>query len=306
MSTADLRLVLLLLLVVGTFLIFATCNDTPVAPNDLSINAAKGGIPGPPPGHGGGGKGESFALDFDGSLVGTETPDADDLDFTNTFTIEGWIKPTLPTRAEPQCIVCKWGLSVSASYGIAFESHDRLMMVTHDPTPAAGNPDNTKIYATSGVFLPGVWRHFAFVFDNGQAWLYVDGVLNSSCGGALGNCWDQNINKTVPNLNTPQVTTTKLSLGRQNSPEGFKDHEFDGLMDEFRFWNVARTAREIAKNYNRSLNVKKAKGLVAYWRMNEGTGQFAEDGSGNGHRLQLGDDPTPDGHDPTWVSPGKP
>jgi len=40
--------------------------------------------------------------------------------------------------------------------------------------------------------------------------------------------------------------------------------------------------------------------------MNEGSGQFAEDASGNGHDLQLGDDPTPDAHDPTWVSPGKP
>lgn len=294
-------------LVLAAF-ILACQGDQATAPDPPDIRFAPGGTPGPNPDRGGGGKdnGASFALSFDGSNVGTETPDSDDLDFTNTFTIEGWIKPTQPTRAEPQCIVCKFGLSVSASYGIAFEGHDRLMMVTHDPTPAAGNPGNTKIYATSGVFLPGVWRHFAFVFDNGQAWLYVDGVLNSSCGGGLGNCWDQNLNQNVPNLNTPQVTSTKLSIGRQNSPEGFVDHEFDGIMDEFRFWNVARTAKQIRQNVNKALNLRKATGLVAYWRMNEGSGQEAADASGNRHDLQLGSSATADAADPTWVSPGKP
>ncbi len=49
MTTADLRLVLLLALVVGTLLIFTTCNDAPtVAPDDTSIRAAPGGNPGKP------------------------------------------------------------------------------------------------------------------------------------------------------------------------------------------------------------------------------------------------------------------
>jgi len=50
MSRADLRLVLLLVLLVFTSAIFAACNDAPVAPDAQSISAAKGGIPGPPNG----------------------------------------------------------------------------------------------------------------------------------------------------------------------------------------------------------------------------------------------------------------
>jgi len=146
MSSADLRLVLLLLLVVGVFLIFTTCNDAPVAPDDLSISAAKGGIPGPPPGHGGGGD-ESFALGFDGTQ-GTETPDSDDLDLMSTFTIEGWIKPTSPAGFGDQAIISKWGLSVSASYIVVFENDGRLALVTHDRTPPASN---TKLYSAQSL-----------------------------------------------------------------------------------------------------------------------------------------------------------
>lgn len=51
MRTANLRFVLLLVLLVCTPAVFAACNDVPVpvAPHDLSINAAKGGTRSPTP-----------------------------------------------------------------------------------------------------------------------------------------------------------------------------------------------------------------------------------------------------------------
>ena len=273
-----------------------TCQDQPVdplGPAGLSpVFAAKCGTPPC-------GKGKaSFALSFDGD-DGTETADSNDLDLTNTFTIEGWIKPTNPAGAVDQTILSKWGGSPEASYGVAFERDGRLMMVTHDP---GASPDNSKIFS-AGALQAGVWQHFAFVFDNGQAWLYVNGVLNSSCGGALGVCWNQDGVKDlgIPYLNTPQVTASILTLGRFRLGGLILNH-YVGLLDEVRVWNVARTAKQIRQNVKKALNLKKATGLVAYWRMNEGSGQVAEDASGNGHDLQLADSPA----DPVWVSPGKP
>ncbi len=73
-----------------------------------------------------------------------------------------------------------------------------------------------------------------------------------------------------------------------------------------RFWNVARTAKQIRKYMNKPLHPKKADGFVAYWPMHEGSDQVAADASGNSHDLQLGNDPNPDAADPTWVSPGRP
>lgn len=49
MSTADLRLVLLLVLLVFASAIFAACRDAPVAPSSAGIRPAPGGVPGPNP-----------------------------------------------------------------------------------------------------------------------------------------------------------------------------------------------------------------------------------------------------------------
>ena len=300
-AVKTLRLAVPLLL--AAFTLTCQSDQTPVSPDTLSPVFASCGDPPCGRGPGGGGGSSSFALSFDGN-DGTETPDANDLDLTNTFTVEGWIKPDQPAGLGFQDIIVKWGGSVSASYSIAFENDGRFDLVTHDPS---ANPDNTKIFSTAGAFVGGEWQHFAIVFDGGQAWLYVDGVLNSSCGGALGNCWHGNTGtQTVASMNTPQVTTTPVSIGRQNSPEGFIGDHYRGVMDEIRVWNVARTAKQVRQNMNKSLNLKKANGLVAYWRMNEGSGQVAADASGNGHNLQLGNTGGGDAADPAWVSPGKP
>jgi hypothetical protein len=100
------------------------------------------------------------------------------------------------------------------------------------------------------------------------------------------------------------VTISILTLGRFKNtivPSEILNH-YGGLLDEVRVWNVARTAKQIRQNVKKALNLRKANGLVAYWRMNEGSGQVAADASGNGHDMQLADSPA----DPAWVSPGKP
>jgi hypothetical protein len=286
-----------------------TCqSDQATAPDDPGIRAAPGGVPGPNPDRGGGGKDdETFALSFDGN-DGTYTPDSNALDVRHTFTIEGWIKPGNPLGPADPTILSKWGGGGAASYGVAFDrlKPGHLMMVTHNGVA------NSKIF--SAAPLPAdVWQHFAFVFDDGgrsdqgQAWLYIDGVLNNSCGGVLGNCWDGSGPQNRPYMLTPMDSPSILTLGRfAASPTGGFLNHYEGLLDEVRVWNVARSARDIAKKMNKTFNVKKAKGLVAYWRMNEGSGQMAADATSNGHSQQLGSTAGPDADDPTWVSPGKP
>ncbi len=158
-------------------------------------------------------------------------------------------------------------MSVSASYAIAFENdgrfgNGRFDLVTHDP---AKSPNNTKIFSTQ-PFQADVWQHFAVVFDQGQVWLYINGVLDASCGGALGNCYNGNVKETTPSvpfMNTPQITLSRVTLGRQKSPENYVGNYYFGLMDELRFWNVARSAKQIEKNYDKEISPK-SKGLVAY------------------------------------------
>ena len=123
----------------------------------------------------------------------------------------------------------------------------------------------------------------------------------------MGNCWDGSGPQNRPYLLTPMNSPSILTLGRfAASPTGGFLNHYVGLLDEVRVWNVARTAKQIRQNMNKTLNLRKASGLVAYWRMNEGSGQVAADGTGNGHDQQLGNTGGNDAADPAWVSPGKP
>ncbi len=180
------------------------------------------------------------------------------------FACLGTSESTSPTGLGDQALISKWGLSVSASYIVVLENDGRLALVTHDRTPPASN---TKLFSAQP--LPAaVWQHFAFVFDNGEAILYLNGAFNNSRTG----------------MNTPSVTTSLVSLGRENS--GFVGKLYRGAIDEVRTWNVVRSAKKIDQNYDKEISPK-SKGLVAYWKMNEGRGQVLVDATGTGTTCSL-------------------
>ena len=66
---------------------------------------------------------------------------------------------------------------------------------------------------------------------------------------------------------------------------------FNGKIDEVRIWNVARTESQIQNTMNTILSPEyystSDSGLVGYWRLDEGTGQTAEDLSVLFKQLQL-------------------
>ncbi|MCS2930557.1 LamG domain-containing protein [Bacteroides ovatus] len=66
----------------------------------------------------------------------------------------------------------------------------------------------------------------------------------------------------------------------------------EGDIAELRVWNVARTQEEIANNiYSIAKNTR---GLLAYWKFNEGQGTTITDYSGNENSVTLQ-------HEPTWT-----
>jgi hypothetical protein len=146
---------------------------------------------------------------------------------------------------------------------------------------------NTFAYSSTSL-EDGVWQHVAAVFDNGEVRIYINGELDATETGMV----------------LPQVGPTPVSLARQNSPDGYKGKYYYGIMDEVRIWNVVRTEAEIQASMNVRLTGSEA-GLVAYWSMDEGSGDTAFDLTGGGHDMQLGEVAGPDGADPSWGSPGK-
>jgi hypothetical protein len=126
--------------------------------------------------------------------------------------------------------------------------------------------------ATGGV-APGVWHHFAATF-NGKTrvlTIYIDGVKRAQ--GTLAF--------TSPGNAGP------LFVGRAGTPgAGAAGEYFMGKIDNFRIWNVVRTAAEIAANTQNQYAVPPA-GLVSNWRFNEGGGGTAFDNAGAPQNMSL-------------------
>ncbi|MBZ0264690.1 T9SS type A sorting domain-containing protein [bacterium] len=155
------------------------------------------------------------------------------------------------------------------------------------------SPENSGLtpYIKSTPFDPGAaynlneWFHAAVVRQaNGDIELYINGQLAE-----------------VDNMPGGTLEIGSLYIGiDQDQLNGDFDEPLNGAIDELRVWDVARTAQEIADNFESSITVPTA-GLVAYYNFDEGTGQTVTDITGNGHDGYLGDDPGPDNFDPIWI-----
>ena len=75
---------------------------------------------------------------------------------------------------------------------------------------------------------------------------------------------------------------TALTIG------GYPPNFFNGQLDEFRIWSVARTAAQIASTMDKALSGDEAN-LVGYWKFDETSGTTATDSvTASGHTAHSG------------------
>jgi hypothetical protein len=152
--------------------------------------------------------------------------------------------------------------------------------------------------------LDGSWHHLACVREraSGILRIYVDGEEDfaSSAGSSVGNL--SYPDSSVPNQNT--VWGAYIFLAAEKHDAGPSFPSFNGFMDEFRLWNVARTPTQIQENTQRVLPPDSA-GLVADHRFEECSGTVLRDSilaespdgvlldgvAGNGEWVSADDDP---------------
>lgn len=127
-------------------------------------------------------------------------------------------------------------------------------------------------------FTPNVWQHLALTYDGKAVTLYVNGQFAGSKEGTA----------------APEFAVAGwFGGGGSNGGHGTGDSWWYGckiLCSELRIWSVCRTAAQIQNNI--TTTSAKSAGLVAYWRMNEGSGNVFEDCTGNGHTLRTTKTPT--------------
>jgi len=124
--------------------------------------------------------------------------------------------------------------------------------------------------------LQDIFYHVAFTYDGTTLKIYLNGVLDNSS--IIG------------------IAMTPFNLTRIGRWVDVDQRSLNGLIDDIRLWNVARTQSQIAASMNSQL-VGNEIGLVGYWKFDEGIGLTAFDSTANGNNGTLT-------NGPAWVKEG--
>ncbi|MDC1107346.1 DUF1735 domain-containing protein [Prolixibacteraceae bacterium] len=107
-------------------------------------------------------------------------------------------------------------------------------------------------------FTAKQWYHIAMVFDGATFKIYIDGEVDLNVGAEVGKIYEIN---------------------------NFGFGSFKGLLSEVRFFSTVRSQNQIKDNmYALDPNTK---GLIGYWRINEGEGDILKDSSPNKRDITL-------------------
>src|SRR5256712_4254968 len=110
-----------------------------------------------------------------------------------------------------------------------------------------------------------VWNHVAATYDGNKWQLFLNGNLEKEV--VVGR---------PPRSDSIQHAAIGSALNSTGVAAGF----FNGVIDEVRIWNVARTAQQITDGM--SGEILSAPGLLGRWGLNEGSGTIVYDSSGHG------------------------
>lgn len=124
--------------------------------------------------------------------------------------------------------------------------------------------------------LDDAWHQVACVRESqaGTIAIYVDGVLDMQSARGISTVDLSYPNDGVPSQGSPWGNY--LVLGAAKHDIGPNEKSFNGILDELRVWNVARTAQEIALTWQR-LVPRDTPGLVANYRFEEQAGTALHD-----------------------------
>jgi hypothetical protein len=206
----------------------------------------------------------SFSASQQGYLT---TPASTDLmSITNAVTIETWIKPS--AGGGEWALIAGKQLNPSdynpwysyrllaASANAGEKGFPRRVEFNIAPTTAGG-----EVGVVSTTVVPNdVWTHVAGVYDGATVKIYINGVLEAS----------------MAQTGTLKESPYPLYLG--HAP-WTSYNNYNGEMDEFSLWNVAKTQEEIQYSMTHSFTGAET-GLVTYYRFNEPTtSQTVDDSS---------------------------
>ena len=159
------------------------------------------------------------------------------------MTIQGWWKPEANLDNYNNFINKRSGATIS--WGFQYENDSDKFTFSEGGGKSAITTNAQSISA-------GTWYHIAVVYDGSQA--DADKVVFVIDGVEVATTVDASFPTTLPSNEVP------IRIGNAAG-----SNEVDGLVDDWRIYNSARTATAI--DADRSTEV--SSGPVAYWKLNE-------------------------------------
>ncbi len=216
------------------------------------------------------------ALVFDGNADFVMVTNAPSLDLSNQFSLEAWVYPRNFAGRDRAVISKVGGTGGNNGYQLVFGQDGKLSLLFN----ASGESWPANSVSTPPLDILNRWTHIAATYDNDTMRLYVNGQLAAS--NTIGA---KSVVKSLSNLR----------IGNDDNAYVF----FDGLIDEVRVWNTARSASAILTGMSQSLTGAES-GLAGYWPFNEGSGGVASDLSPNKNSGILGNGVA--SQQPAWVA----
>jgi hypothetical protein len=209
------------------------------------------------------------AMEFDAAEHDVlKIPDSPELDFSEEFTLEAWVRPVSATQ-EWEPAIAKGAGEGEASQTPAYNLYAAGAEYNH-PLVAIRQVGGSKSYVQAGRTLPAhVWSHIALVYDGSLLHVYVNG---------------EDVNDTPSE--SPVSTSGDLEIGGA----GALGEYFGGRIDEVRVYGRDLNSNEVANDMEAPIQTPK-QGPVAAYSFDEGEegGETVEDVTGDGHTATIED-----------------
>jgi len=181
-----------------------------------------------------------------------------DIDITNSFTLEAWAYTT--DSANQKAIISK-GTGTTTNYCLDLRSADNSIgFFVYDSGGAARGLTGS----TTDKFPTNQWTHIVAVYNSASTPNFQV-FLNGSA-----------ISNTANWTGTMASNDTNTTIGARATGDNF----FDGKLDHVKIYDYARSASQIAWDYNRG-------GPVGWWRFDENQEMIVYDASGNENNGDL-------------------